>query len=176
VGSLIRSAAEAFLADFERGLRGDIAHLLDHHALLVGIFDQELDPQGVAFLVVGRPVRFAKGCNAVRLRAASDGGEAGKFEDHGRPLIHFAQGEGERLPGRFDPDLGAAADRGFTGIFEALAIALEDDRIGDRAGLEPAEIAGNAETPMFPVQMAAFQLALISQVSSSEAMPLSMTM
>src|SRR5690606_14296941 len=44
-----------------------------------------------------------------------------------------------------DPQLGAAAEGGLADILEPLAVALEDDRVGDRAGLEPAEIAGDAE-------------------------------
>src|SRR5690606_37359403 len=51
----------------------------------------------------------------------------------------------QRFPRRLDPQFGAAADRRLSDIFEPLAVALEDDRIGDGTGLEPAEVPGDAE-------------------------------
>src|SRR5690606_10193531 len=111
----------------------------------VTLRDHELDPQRLLIAVVRRAVGGAQRIETPLLHTLLGGRELGKLEDHERARVHLLQGKRQRLPSRLDPKLRAAADRGSAGVFEALAVALKDDRIGDGAGLEPAEVTGDSE-------------------------------
>src|SRR5690606_10514526 len=101
----------------------------------VALRDHELDPQGLVIAVIRRLARGTQRVQAALLHAPLGGRELGELENHERARIHFLQGKGQRIPGRLDAELRAAADRGAAGIFEPLALALEDDRIRNGPGL-----------------------------------------
>src|SRR5690606_24690390 len=115
-----------------------------------GIGNHELDPQRLVIAVVRRLARGAQRIQAVLLHTPVRAREFRKLEDHEGTLVHLLQGKGQRLPRRLDPQLGAAADLGPAAVFEPFAFALQDDRIGNGARLEPAEITGDGQAAHVP--------------------------
>src|SRR5690606_29920517 len=113
-------------------------------------FHHELDPQRLVIAVVRRLVGGAQRIQVLDLHTPGSGGELGELEDHERPLVHFLQGQGQGLPRRLDPELGAALDRGSPDVLGPFSVTLEDDRVGDRARVEPAEITRNAQPAQVP--------------------------